>query len=470
LCYLLAFLMLFNGSAGATLWRAEARQAEQNSYYTAAIRAYLTAANWQPDDPSLYRRVGEIYLAQGRLPLAENALWRAYLLDVRNADTLSALGDLESARDDSMAAIFWYQQACIQAPRRAGFFVALGKTQINAGDLPAAIAAFQGALAANARQTEAHYFLGLLLAGEDAQAAERHLFQAATGDLMLQTRAQEMLADLSHILPLQDPVARAGELGLAYIRQRAWRLAEYQMTRLVELAPDHAEGRAYLGYALYQLGEYAAAERNLQEALQIDSNSAQSYHFLGMLYLYRGWVYSAVEALGKAYERDSDNPAIAADIAQAYADAGVYEEAESWYEEVVELAPEDGRYALLQAAFHIDHAYHVRDKGLPAVEQALALWPDEAIAHDLYGWGLFLSGDAARARAALEKALALNAKRATTHYHLAQVCTRMGDIACARTHYERVIDLDTSNALRPQAERELASASENKRGGMPAPY
>jgi tetratricopeptide (TPR) repeat protein len=457
LCYLLAFLMPFTGSAGVTLWRAEAARAEQATHYTAAIRAYLTAANWQPSDPLLYRRVGAIYLLQGRLPLAENALWRAYLLDMHDVDTLSALGDLDVARGDPASAISWYQQACSQPSTRATPYVALGKAQISIGDLPAAISAFQGALAATPDQTEAHYFLGLLLVGGDAQAAQTHLAQVAKTDSPLQARARELLAALERIAPLQDVAARAGELGLAYIRQRVWRLAADQMSHLVELAPDNAEACAYLGYALYQLGEYETAEQTLQKALQLDGESAQTHHFLGMFYLNRGWIYSAVEALGKAYALDSGNPAIAADIAQAYMDAGAYEEAESWYEEVAELAPQDGRYALLQAAFHIDQVYHVRDRGLPVAKRAIALLPDEAVAHDLYGWGLFLSGDVPQARAALEKALSLDATRATTHYHLAQVYARLGDISRARAHYERVIDLDTSNTLRPQAERELAS-------------
>ena len=457
LFYLLALLMLFTGSAGVTLWRAEALRAEQATYYTAAIRANLTAANWQPGDPLLYRRVGEIYLRQGRLALAENALWRAYQLDGGAADTLSALGDLDAARGDRASAISWYQQACAQTPARAESYIALGKAQLEVGDLPAAIAAFQRTLATNDTSPEVHYFLGLLLAGEDANRAQIHLTQAAGANSPLQSRALELLADLERILPLQDAAARAGELGLAYIRQRAWRLAANQMAHLAELAPDNAEARAYRGYTLYQLGEYVTAEQALQQALQMDSNSAQNYHFLGMLYLNRGWTYSAVEALGKAYELDPGNPALAADIAQAYMDAGAYEEAESWYEEVVELAPLDGRYALLQAAFHIDHAYHVQDKGLPAAERALALLPDEAIAHDLYGWGLFLSGAVTQARVTLEEALALDAQRAMTHFHLAQVYARLGGVSLARAHYQRVMDLDAGDTLRPQAERDLLS-------------
>ena len=456
---LLAFAVLSTGSAGVALWCAEATLAEQKTHYTAAIRAYLTAANWQPSDPLLYRRVGEIYLTQGRLALAENALWHSYLLDTRNADTLSALGDLSLARGDPAAAIPWYQQTCAQAPARAESYVALGQTHISAGDLPAALVAFQGALAAKADQAEAHYLLGLLLAVEDTQAAQIHLSQVVETDSPLQVRAQEMLADLSRIQPLQDPATRAGELGLAYIRQRAWRLAADQLSHLAELAPDSAEARAYLGYALYQLGEYKAAEDALQEALQIDINSAQSHHFLGMLYLYRGWSYSAVESLGKAYELDSGSPAIAADIAQVYVDAGAYEEAESWYEEVAELAPLDGRYALLQAAFHIEHAYHVSERGMPAAQRAIALLPDDAVAHDLYGWGMFLSGDATQARAALEKALSLDATRAATHYHLAQVHARLGNVSRARAHYERAVDLDKSDALRPYAEQALERLS-----------
>ncbi len=449
------------GSAGSAAWIQRAETLAAAKSYAAAVEAYLAAVPWNPRDPLPYLRCGRIYLKQRRFLLADKALWHAYLLDTRNADTLVALGDLAAAQKMNELAIPWYRQASLSVAnparlKRAEINIALGKALLAESDFPNAMEAFRAALTADTEQREAHYYSGLLLADQEPEVALSHL-RAAIGSEEddLAAKARMMIAELAGLGKSQDAAERAGLLGLAYMRQGAWTLACAQLAQTAALSPDHSEVQAYWGYALYQLEEYSAAEQSLKRAMQLDAQNAQPYHFMGMLYRRLGAPHAALEMLGKAYELDWRSPAIAADIARAYVEAGAYAEAESWFEEVVELAPDNASYILLQAAFHIDHAYHVRDRGIPAAERAIALQPQQAAAHDLLGWGLFLTGDYIQAEETLRRALAINPELASAHYHLAELYARQGKIQAARSAYQRAVDLDETGWIRQRAQQEL---------------
>jgi len=440
------------GSEGAAAWLRRGDALAAATRYAAAAEAYLAASRWDDANPMPYLRAGRIYLRQRRFAAAEAALWRAYLAAPTTPDVLAALGDLELARGTPPLAARWYRQATQIAPGRADLLAALGEASLAAGDFDEAGVSLSHAVEFEPDLAAAQYQLGLLLARQEPETARAHLERARQGaDTRLAAQADAMLALLDEMARIEDAAERAARLGLAYLRQEAWTLARAQLTEALVALPDSGELHAYLGYALYHLGEYGAAEEQIRAALQLDPDNPLAHHFLAMVYRRLGWSRLALESLARAYELDSTNPAIAAEIAQGYADLGAYSEAETWFAQAVKLAPDDVRYLLLQAAFHIDRVYHVAERGIPAAEAALALQPAAADAHSLLGWGLYLTGRREAAEAHMQRALALDPLLASAHFRIAELYAGSGRLPEAVSHYQRVVDLDTLGSLRERA-------------------
>lgn len=452
------------GSEGFAAWMDRGETLAAQKAYAAALDACRMATAWRPRAALPHLRAGQIYLRQRRFLEAEWELWQAYLLHPQNADTLLALGDLEMRRGAANAALLWYEKASILAPAQAEGHYALGMALLKKSAFSAAEQAFRQALAADETHCPSRYQLGLLLAPQDIEGALKHLRAAtlsADGDTA--SHAHDMIAALAEVDTARSEGERSALLGVAYIRQRAWTLARAELERAISLWPENAAAYAFLGYALLQLGQEGAAHAHLERSLALNPENGQAHHFLAMLYRRLGWPHAALEVLTQAYDLDPRDPAIAAEIAQAYVEAGAYAEAESWFEEAAHLAPTEPGYALLQASFHVDHVYHIREKGIPASGRAIALAPAEPRAYLLLGKALFLSGDWGRAETALQQALALDSDLASAHLYLAEIYARQGRRSAAQASYRRAADLDTVGNIRQRALEALAGTHPTSR-------
>ena len=94
-------------------------------------------------------------------------------------------------------------------------------------------------------------------------------------------------------------------------------------------------------------------------------------------------------------------------------------------------------------------------------EEAVALAPSDARAHDLVGWAYQLAGRPADAETALRRALALDPALVSAHFHLGSLYVRSHAAdpamqALARLHLQRAADLDTLGYYRARAEMLLA--------------
>ena len=453
---LLSAVMLFalTGSGGASAWADRAEKARAGTHYMQALQCYHNALAWRPRAAQPYLASGTILLYQSRYAQARAALWQAHLLDTEDAEIMRALGDLSKAEGFPSQAAGWYAQAFEYAPDRADIAYALGMALI-ATDPSSAQAAISTAIRLDPKMGEAHYALGLLLASQDIQQAAVHLLTAAEhGDGQLATQAHSAISALAEVRQAPTDGERSALLGLTFARQRSWDLAVAELERANTLLPLNGEVLSYLAYALLQLDQVGRAVDLLRQATDLDPASPQAHHFLAIAYLRLGWPYEALEQLAIAYELDLRNPAIAAEIAQAYVESGAYDYAESWFELATRLSSDEPDYVLLQAAFHVEHIYHVRERGIPAAERGVAMRPDDARARDLLAWGNYLVGEEAGAEEGLLEAIMLDSGLARAHYHLAELYRSQSRYSAARAAYRRTIDLDRTGTL-----RELATAS-----------
>lgn len=327
----------------------------------------------------------------------------------------------------------------------------LAELAIAHGDWETARSVLEARVEAHPDDPEAQFDLGLLLAAEDPEAAPPYLHAAiasAGGDLSAEAILAELLT--SRGAGRADLQAR---IGLALARQGRWRLAERSLQLAVEARPDFASAHAYLGLAQDQLGVDGGPE--LQVALRLSPLSPTVHAFLGRHWQAAGNLAAARMEFERVAMLDDRDPAVMAQLGEVYAAMGDLEAAEVAFRAAVERAPLDASFWLLLAQHSLQREVEIDTLGIPAARQAVHLDPGLAAGWDALGYGHALVGDVDLADRLLRVALAIDPRRASTHYHLGIVFQTQGDSDTAALEWRSALDLDPGGPYGALARRAL---------------
>jgi len=286
------------GRDDAALWGGLARVHRAEGNASGCLDAYGEALKRAPDDLDLR---------------AERA--RAYL----------ALGRLQDARAD-------FERVVADDPERAVVWVELGNTLRSLGEVAAAVAAFDEALARD--------------------PASRPDAWNNRGSCRLELgRAADALADFD---------------------------------RTAALDPDRAEPRVHRGMALRELGRLEDAERACDEALDLDPRSVLALHFRGVVRAQRGRLEPALADLDAAVELAPGDPAVREQRAQVRAAVGTPALQRGAIEDLTRVLEAAPRFA---NAWHLRGVLHEqlgdREAARRDLERFLRLAPDDARAPDV---------------------------------------------------------------------------------------
>ncbi|TKJ30809.1 MAG: hypothetical protein CEE40_03875 [Chloroflexi bacterium B3_Chlor] len=423
--------------------------------YSRAIDVYQELAVLRPQWALPYLRLGQIYVAQGKWEEAQGEFTTAWELDRGEAEALVGLGEIAHHRGDLNAAVAWLRLATASDPRNTEARYQLGQVYLKLSRFDLAQQEFQSTLLCDRHHQGAHYYLGLLLADHDAPLAVEHLRLAGAGlDPEQSERAEGMLLLLQDIAGADESAYTAARLGHAYIKCEVPSLALTQLERAISLQPNNHTARAYLGYALFALGDLERAQDVLREVTHLAPKHPLGHYFLAVLHRSAGYLPTALWEFKTSLRLDPSNAAVYADIADTYQRMELYVIAGEWYRSAARTAPHEAGFSLLLAQFYVD-VLPRPEEGLAAARQAVAVTPDDPVTQDLLGWANYLAGEPAQAQAPLERAIALDPDFARAYYHLGVVSARLGYQETARWAYERAIDLDSDGQYRDRAIAEL---------------
>jgi tetratricopeptide (TPR) repeat protein len=443
------------GGAVPPLWT-EAADLRALKSYTAAVEVYEQIAALSPRDPAPLLSMGEIYLAQRRWPLAEDAFNRAL---ARVGDDPGALAGLAAAcwgKGDRQRAVRLWEAALAQRPdvrvRLALAYLDLNRPGDAEALLRATVAAAGQAPVADV--TTAHLYLAMLQAADGRGGARREL-AAIPDDGPAATVATRdyLLAALDKADKAGSPAEGAKVLGLALAQIEEWQLARAALERALALDPSDGEALAFLGHVEAQLGQPALAHLSAGVAARPDW--PVGHHLLALYYLKQGVYGLAADELQTALHLDPSNHQAMLDLARADVGLGQYAAAEEVLVKAVEAAPKDLATHLALVRFYADHTFRVSDRGLAAARAAADLAPGNAEARDLLGWMYFLAGDPRQARLYLESALRLDPASAGATYHLGLLYNALGEKEAARFAFMRAVDLDTEGFYRDRSQTAL---------------
>jgi tetratricopeptide (TPR) repeat protein len=417
--------------------------------WIAALGNYRAAAEMRPDDPDPHLRSASVYLAWGRVALAQGELAEAQRRGASQAAVDRLRLDVLAAQQDWTALEGCAQRLLRVDPQSRTAHHALARAYEGQGRWPAARAEYEALLAKDPTDVVANERLGLLILGDDPTALAR--LASADGAL-----AQRVLDALRASDANQTPTYVWLVAGRTLLEAQEWALAARQFERAWQQEPGLAETRAYYGYALGRAGRASDGLEHLQAAVAADPSSALAHALLGLHYDRAGNPEAARLEFEAAYDLDPRNAALCTEIGEAWLAEHRYLAAEIWLREATVLEPENPEPWLRLAAFYLEHSLDV-EKGTLSAGEALSLAPDDARAHDLVGWAAFLRGDYGLARASLERAVELDPELPEAHYHLGRLWNALGSAQQADAAYIRALELDADGSLEPLIRRAVGA-------------
>lgn len=129
--------------------------------------------------------------------------------------------------------------------------------------------------------------------------------------------------------------------GIALERSRIWDRAEIDLTRAIDLNPDHAHLLNYLGYSWVDRGEQLdEAEALILRAVDLRPNDGYIVDSLGWVYFRTGRYEEAVETLERAIALRPDDAVINDHLGDAYWIVGRHREARFQWQRALRTADE----------------------------------------------------------------------------------------------------------------------------------
>ncbi len=206
--------------------------------------------------------------------------------------------------------------------------------------------------------------------------------------------------------------------------------------RVAELEPKSADARLLLGRVQWAKGDTEGAEKSFEEALKLDPKSAESIYSLASL-LSSNSPQKARDLLQRFLEQ---NPAQAGEahfqIAKLDMQDGRVAEAEKHLKASIAISPDEdslpARYALGQA-YEVEHD---TDAALAEYLKILKFEPQDVSLLDHIGQIYFLKGNWEELRAQFENARAVKKDDPTANHWLALYAERKGDFAKAAEYLQ----------------------------------
>jgi tetratricopeptide (TPR) repeat protein len=344
---------------------------------------------------------------------------------------------------------------------RAASYQGLGQAYHRLGQAPAAIEAYNQAIAIYASDPNAFVGRGDVL-------ADRKLFDEALADyaeairldpshsrafagrgivFYLQGRDEAAIADFDRSIALDTDFAKAYSYRGA-ARSRLGRndqaLADYDA--VIRLMPESAGAYKDRGGVLYRLGRYDSAIRDLDEAVRLDPKKASAYQNRGAARNALGQFERAIDDLDEAIRLDPKNAGAHSNRGLAHFAIGEYDRAIADLSEAIRLDPKN-------AVTHFNRAevfvrLDMRERALEDYTAAIRLAPRLAPAYAAIGRLEVQLGHPQEAMRDFNMALRLDPKGVGVgvYQDRGNVRREGGDWAGALADYDRAIALQPRRA------------------------
>ncbi|HZW03653.1 MAG TPA: tetratricopeptide repeat protein [Anaerolineaceae bacterium] len=426
---------------------------------------------------------------------------------------------LAEAHNRPAAAAGHLERVLVWQPWRADLWEQAAQARYAAGEIDAAIAAFEWAQSENALSIEGQFTLAAALEQservDDAHSVwmaiahrpdlegeqlERLTLELAAFDpVAAQATCQRWLeqepgnGEVHYRLGLfeivSDPEQGLARLTRAANLQSGYRPALEAVATVIEenQAADEPIRLVALGRVLGRLNEWPAAESafaravaaapgwsdgwafwgeakqnlgqgglaELEQAVALDPDSVIARAMLALYWRRQEQPAKGLDHLHAAAALEPEKAVWQLELAKTYQLAGDLQHAAEHYQKAIELEPQNPLTWQALAAFSAQNQLDIHGTALPAARQAYLLDTDDPVGLDLLGWIFYLLEDFDSAERFLQQALQQAPDLASAHLHRAEVLIAQHKTAQANEHLAEAIRLDGDAAVGQIARRLL---------------
>ncbi|WP_296951471.1 XrtA/PEP-CTERM system TPR-repeat protein PrsT [uncultured Massilia sp.] len=401
---------------------------------------------------------GDALLATGKPDEAKQAYDQALALNPNAGEALLGLARHAMFSQDRDAADRYVLEAVAKDPKNPDVFMTRGTMLRLAGKSDEALAAFDEVLKLKPDHRSAHIEKAYVEISRGKYAQAQKEIDAAEknspGNLLVTyTRA---LNDFS---------------------QGKFAAAQESLQKVLRVAPDHLPSVLLAGACDLNLGSLQQAEQNLRKYLSSNPNDIYARKLLAQTLLKGSQPGDAAAALAPVLKDAPQDPQLLALAGESYMQVRDFGKASAYLEKAAELAPKaaavrtslglsrlaqgdqarglselelatsldpksaQATMALVQTEMNLKHY----DKALAAVQSLEKAQPDNPQVQNLKGAVYMIKGDAAAARAAFEKAVALQPNFFPAVTNLARLDMQDKKPDAAKQRFEKLLEKDKNN-------------------------
>jgi putative PEP-CTERM system TPR-repeat lipoprotein len=423
-------------------------------------------------NPDLLSRRGDALLALHKSDEAKQVYRQALAAKPAAGEPRLGLARLALLDKDNAGAHRYIDEATSAEPNSADGWLFKGNLLRSEGKSEEALVAYGRALAAKPDHRSAHLERAHLEIGMGK-------FDAAKADI---DAAQKITP--GHLLVIYTQA-------LLDFNQGKYVPAQESLQKVLRVAPEHMPSILLAGAVELKLGATQQAEQHLRKYLEASPNDVYARKLLAQTLLKSAQPGDAIAALAPALTESSRDPQLLALAGESYLKARDFDKASSYFEKASALAPKvaalhtslglsrlgqgdrdkgvselemgatldpkspNAGMALVQAELSLKHY----DRALAAAETLEKQQPDNPHVRNLKGLASLAKGDRAGARAAFEKALALQPTYFASVSNLARMDLQDKQPEAARKRFEAVLAQDKKNAGAMAALAEIATVT-----------
>jgi Flp pilus assembly protein TadD len=279
---------------------------------------------------------------------------------------------------------------------------------------------------------DAHFLLGYILFRQVQQHAPENVFTgerrvAHGSDVSIlatnfkDAKVRASLAEYTEGAKHRDPSAFDLKIvALDYVLLGDFLDADKWLTRMLEWAPNDADGWYYLGRAKYNEGRFAEAVHAFERCLKLSRQNVKAEDNLGLSYVGLGRTEDAITAYNNAIEWQRSaavkDPGPHIDLGSVLLDLNRTEESTSYLQQAISISPQDPRpHELLGKAYARLNRYELAQSEL---ETAIQLDPQNPHLPCMLGPVYRKRGITDQAKIQLEHCASLNGTHSTSENSL----------------------------------------------------
>ncbi len=368
-----------------------------------ALAAFEKALQLAPGSVRTHNNLGNLYLSEKHLDLAEQEFRTAIRLDPRDPDSSFNLASLLMARGKPREAVIYFERV---HPADRESRLGLIEACLRSGRTADALRIAASLSADNGSDVKLHFTLGVLLAGQG---------QYPPAELELQ-KADALQPDTFEII---------FNLGQAYLLDKQYSRAELQLTQALRLQPDSISALYLLAETHWKQSQPLDALELLVKAHKLAPKNTDIVLLMAQISMAQGYFEDAIPLLQGGLEIDPQRSDLRSALGESYFKADQMEKAIHEFQTVVASDPSPRAYSFLGLA----HTYLGQyDLAKQDFRNGLRLDPHSSFCMFNLGYIAERQGDTTTAAATFRQVLASDP-------HFADALLELASLDIESVHY-----------------------------------